>query len=234
MNEFRRCEAPRYTHNHSFEGIKNMASISKDPAGNRTIQFIAADGKRRSIRLGKVNAKQAESLKTKVETLASAVASKLPLDSETSKWLGEIGDELAAKLAAVGLMQERSSRDLGEFLDSYLESRKGESKPATVVTIERVIIDLKAFFGPSKPLREIDIEAAEKFKTHYLQRKLAPATTCRRLKNAGMLFKFAMRLKLISSNPFAEVRSSNSSATDRQHFISVADTEKLIAVANPT
>lgn len=211
-----------------------MASISKDTSGNRTIQFIAADGKRRSIRLGKVSAKQAESFKLKVETLAAAVATKLPLDSETSKWLGEIGDELAAKLAGVGLMPERSSRTLGEFLDNYLESRKGESKPATIVTIERVIIDLKAFFGDSKNLREIDIEAAEKFKTHYLQRKLAPATTSRRLKNAGMLFKYAARLKLISSNPFAEVRTSNSTATDRQHFISVGDTEKLINVANPT
>jgi len=195
---------------------------------------MAADGRRRSIRLGKVNAKQAEAFKLKVETLAAAVALKTPLDSETLKWLSEIGDELAAKLAAVGLMRARSSRTLGEFLDTYLESRKGESKRATIVTIERVIIDLKAFFGSSKSLREIDVEAAEQFKTHYLQRKLAPATTCRRLKNAGMLFKYAMRLKLIPSNPFAEVRSSNSNATDRQHFVTVADTEKLMAAANPT
>ena len=81
-----------------------MASISKDPSGNRTIQFVGADGKRRSIRLGKVNAKQAESLKLKVETLAASVATKLPLDSETAAWLGNIGDDLSAKLAGVGLI----------------------------------------------------------------------------------------------------------------------------------
>ena len=165
MNEFRRCEAPRYTHNHSLEGIKNMASISKDPAGNRTIQFIAADGKRRSIRLGKVNAKQAESLKLKIETLAASVASKLPLDSETSKWLGEIGAELAAKLAAVGLMPERSSRTLGEFLERYIVGRVGDSKPSTVVTIHQVAKDLKGFFGAGCALRSMTTEGAEDFKT---------------------------------------------------------------------
>lgn len=37
-----------------------MASISKAPGGRRTIQFVAADGKRRSIRLGKVSQRDAE------------------------------------------------------------------------------------------------------------------------------------------------------------------------------
>ena len=101
-----------------------MASISKDATGNRTIQFMGSDGKRRSIRLGKMNSKMAESLKLKVETLAASVASKIPLDSETAAWLGNIGDDLAEKLAGVGLMPQRQSRNLGEFLDAYLERRK--------------------------------------------------------------------------------------------------------------
>ena len=37
-----------------------MASIGKDPGGRRRILFVAQNGKRRTIRLGKCSQKQAE------------------------------------------------------------------------------------------------------------------------------------------------------------------------------
>ena len=43
-----------------------MASISRDKSGNRTIQVVCADGKRRSIRLGKMSQRVALEVKTKV------------------------------------------------------------------------------------------------------------------------------------------------------------------------
>ena len=49
-----------------------MASISKEPGGRRTIQFVGGDGKRRSIRLGKVSQRLAESVQVRVEHLAAA------------------------------------------------------------------------------------------------------------------------------------------------------------------
>jgi len=211
-----------------------MASISKDPSGNRTIQYIGADGKRRSIRLGKVSAKTADSWKLRIEYLANAVASRLPLDPETATWLRDIGEVLAAKLAKVGLIPPRSSRKLGEFLEAYLEGRKHDSKPATVVTIHRVVDDLCKALGRDTDLRSIGPEQAEGFKAFYQGKQLAAATIHRRLKSARMFFDRARKLKLISENPFAEVQAKNANPPDRQHFISIADTEKLIAVSNPT
>ena len=211
-----------------------MASISKDSNGNRTVQFVGADGKRRSIRLGKVNAKNAESWKLKIEHLANAVASRLPLDSDTAEWLGKIGDVFAAKLASIGLIPPRSSRKLGEFLDAYLEGRMTDSKPATVVTIRRVVDDLCKVLGRDTDLRAVGPEQAEGFKSFYQGKKLAAATIHRRLKNARMLFGRAMTLKLISENPFVDVQAKNANPPERMQFISIADTEKLIAVSNPT
>ena len=49
-----------------------MASLSTDPKGHRMIQFMAADGKRRTIRLGKVSRRQSESVKVRVERLVAA------------------------------------------------------------------------------------------------------------------------------------------------------------------
>ena len=67
------------------------------------------DGKRRSIRLGKVSHRQAEAVKLRVEALNAALISKCPLDNETAAWVAGTGDELAGKLAAVGLIPERAS-----------------------------------------------------------------------------------------------------------------------------
>jgi len=58
-----------------------MASISKEPNGRRTIQFVGADGKRRSIRLGKVSKHTAQGIKVKVEALVEASFSGSPLTS---------------------------------------------------------------------------------------------------------------------------------------------------------
>jgi hypothetical protein len=50
-----------------------MASISRDPNGNRTVQFVGTDKKRRSVRLGKASQKAAEHVQRIVEHLGSQV-----------------------------------------------------------------------------------------------------------------------------------------------------------------
>ncbi|MCI0704963.1 MAG: hypothetical protein L0241_28210, partial [Planctomycetia bacterium] len=103
-----------------------MASISTDPNGNRTIQFVGSDRKRRSIRLGKVPLKNAEAVQRKVETIIAAKLSHLPLDHETSDWIGKLDDTLADRLAAVGLIPPRERRvmpTLKGFTDGYISNR---------------------------------------------------------------------------------------------------------------
>ena len=46
-----------------------MASIAKDKNGTRRILFVAPDGRRLTIRLGKVSQRAAESVKYRVEQL---------------------------------------------------------------------------------------------------------------------------------------------------------------------
>jgi hypothetical protein len=49
-----------------------MASIGIDPNGRKRILFIARDGKRKTVRLGKVAQRQAEAFKLKVEKIIGA------------------------------------------------------------------------------------------------------------------------------------------------------------------
>ena len=60
-----------------------MASISRQPNGRKMIQFVGADKRRRSIRLGKVSMRKATAVKIKVESLVSAALSGHAVDDET-------------------------------------------------------------------------------------------------------------------------------------------------------
>lgn len=82
-----------------------MASIGSDPNGHRRILFMAGDGKRKTIRIGKATAKQAEAFKVKVEALVTGAFTNI--DDETARWLAGLDDAIYGRLAAVGLVPER-------------------------------------------------------------------------------------------------------------------------------
>ncbi len=213
-----------------------MASVSTDGGGNRRILFTHPDGRRKTVYLGPVPKKLAEAVKLRVEALVGCLAAKLPPDLDTAAWTAGVGDDLAAKLAAVGLVAERRSETLGAFLNEYTDRRRADSKGGTVITIERVAADLTGFYGPAVGLRDITEKRADDFRTHYLTRapKLAPATVHRRLKTARMFFAFAVRMKLVAENPFRDVSAPNALPAEKRHYVSVADAERLLDVCNPT
>ncbi len=105
-----------------------MASISKTGDGRRSIQFVASDGKRKTIRLGKVSQRIAEEIKVKIEVLAGAVKTGFPIDGETAAWLARIGDDLHARLAAVGLVPGRGrlgGMTLEKFQAEFIADHRG-------------------------------------------------------------------------------------------------------------
>ena len=131
-----------------------MASISREPGGRRTIQFVAGDGKRKSVRLGKVPQRVAEEIKVKVEHLNAALIVGCSPDNETVQWVRKLGDDLADKLAAVGLIPKRASAKLAEFLDAYI-TRRADVKPNTRRNLEAARNRLVEFFGTDRNLRDL-------------------------------------------------------------------------------
>jgi hypothetical protein len=134
-----------------------MASVSRDDSGRRTVQFLAGDGRRRTIRLGNVTQKNAEEIKLRVERINAARIANLALDNETASWVAGVGDDLAAKLAAVGLIAARRAAaavELGGFLEGYI-IRRTDMKPRTRINLDAAKARLLDFFGADKPLRDI-------------------------------------------------------------------------------
>ena len=207
-----------------------MASISKAPNGRRVIQFMAPDGRRRSIRLGKVSQRQAEAVKLRVECLAAAAISGHTVDDETARWVAALDDTLHGKLAAVGLIPKREAATLGPFLDNYAAGRT-DAKPASLVCLGHTRRNLVDFFGADRAIRTIGPADADSFKTYLVGLKLAPSTIARRLQYARHLFGVATRRKLIGENPFTGVSHPTGDVSARQRFIDRETTARLLDAA---
>ena len=205
-----------------------MASVSCDKAGRRTVQFIGADRKRRSIRLGKVSGKAADVVKNHVEQLNSAkIIPGATVPDATARWVADLDSALCAKLAAVGLVQRRKETTLGPFIDQYIAGRV-DVKPATREVWGQGRQGLVEFFGPDKPVREITAGAAENYKLSLIGEKLASMTIRKRLQFAKTVFRAMVKHRLIDNSPFAEIGIQVSMDPDRQRFISRGDTSKLL------
>ena len=99
-----------------------MASLTTRKSGSRSIQFVDADGKRRTIHLGKIDKRQATSIKGYVEKLADATLTGHAPDRATTAWLLDVGDRLQEQQVAAGLVQpSEDEHDKEEALGPFLE-----------------------------------------------------------------------------------------------------------------
>ena len=196
-----------------------MASITREPNGRKTIQFVASDEKRRSIRLGKVSLKQAQAVKLKVEDLlASSITGSTPW-RETSEWLADLDDGLHDKLASVGLVQRRGRSTLAAFIDAYTVERS-DVKETTRTVYKRVRRYLVDYFGADKPLRDITPGDADLWRLNLLDKGLAENTVRRSCGIAKQLFTAAVRRRLVRENPFADLVAAVKANAERFYFVS--------------
>lgn len=207
-----------------------MASISREPNGRRTIQFVAPDGSRKSIRLGKVAQRHAEHVRAKVEHLLAAKLTGHAIDAETARWVAEIDETLASRLAAVGLVPKLPKRNvatLDDFLSAYIDDRT-DVKPLTKRHLNDAKRRLVAFFGNDKPLEAITPGDTDEFRRH-LRRSLGENTVRRMCGRAKQFFRVAVRKRLILENPFADMVGCAVQANRaRDYFLSRDDAVKII------
>jgi hypothetical protein len=102
-----------------------MASISTDKkTGLKRILFFNANGERKTIRLGKANQRQAESIKCRIESLVATQIQGIVPDDDTSRWLArKAGHVMREMLAAVGLAEKPAQALLGAFVADYIARR---------------------------------------------------------------------------------------------------------------
>jgi integrase len=203
-----------------------MASIAREPNGRRRIQFMAADGSRKTIRLGKVSQRAAEAVKVHVERLVTVSITGAPIEDETARWVANLDAELSEKLARVGLIRATSHATLGAFLEGELA--KATVKGATTIFYGHTIRNLVQFFGVDKPLRTITPGDADDFRRFLVSEGLAPVTVARRVSLAKTFFRAAVRHKLVPTNPFDGVTGGPKSNPSRLRFITREVTQRIL------
>lgn len=199
-----------------------MATIGNDPNGRKRILFVAGDGSRKPIRLGKATTKQAEAFKLKVESLITAGITG-SMDDETARWLASLDDKMHGRVAAVGLVKSRTEARggtaLAAFIDAYIADRT-DAKPRTIINLKQARTDLVAFFGEQKPLCDVTPGDAEEFGRYLQRRGLATNTARRIIGRAKQFFRFASRKGKVTVNPFADMKTKvQASDAERDFFI---------------
>jgi integrase len=176
--------------------------------------------------LGAVPKRTTEAIKLRVEALLNAKITNTPVDRDTAAWLTGIGADLADKLAAVGLIEERDSSTLGEFTSSYI-NRRTDVEPQTRTNFSigrRRLID---FFGADCPLRKITPGDADAWLC-WLKENYAEATAGKSVKWAKQFFRAAVRSKLIPSNPFDDLKPPSMANEARKRFIDRSTINRVI------
>ena len=208
-----------------------MASMNIDQHECRRIQWTDSGGKRRTLRLGKIDDRTAERLKAKIEKLVLAQAHG-ELDDESTRWLARIEDRLHRKLSRLGLIAPREAGQLGPWIDQYLVERQS-LKPASRIKLGQTRGKLLAFFPADQRLRSITRAEASDWWAELVKQKLSLATMKIHAGNAKAFFNEAQRRGLISQNPFEHLASGPTSS-DTQEFISAETIERVLAACpNP-
>ncbi|HEX4128506.1 MAG TPA: site-specific integrase [Pirellulales bacterium] len=206
-----------------------MASLSLDKNGTRRLVFTVDGQARKTIRLGRMAPRDAERLKSKVQRLVTAVRTGSPPDEETALWASKLPDTMHAKLADCGLLPPRKQATLQQFLSDYIEQRRKDLKPSTLMQLEQARRRLVELFGAAYKLRDLAAGDGHRFRAYLLSLCMAENTARRLCGRAKQFFKEAHRRGLGDQNPFTEVVSAvKGSHSDRARFITRQEAEKVL------
>ena len=223
-----------------------MASISRGKNGCSRVLFENEMRDRKSLYLGKVPKRDAETVRVHVERLVNARIMNEPIPTSTAEWVAGLGGRMHQKLARAGLVESREVENqdapttLMEFLDWFDAERGKTRKDSTRVTWGNVRRNLIDYFGPDKRISKITEGDVESWQEHLKtvpakiggKKPLSSNTIRRRSGIAKQFFRAAVRKKWLKSNPFDVLESLNVRANrSRDYFLTREDCARLIDAA---
>ncbi|HEV3078803.1 MAG TPA: phage integrase SAM-like domain-containing protein, partial [Gemmataceae bacterium] len=142
-----------------------------------------------------------------------------------------VGDVLAEKMAALGLITRRvKARPLGDYLDHYIAGRT-DYKESTTKTIDQTRRLLVAHFGANLSLDKIKPADAENWRNDLRTKGYKPATIATHVKRAKQMFQHAVDSELLDRSPFAKLKPGQQVDKTREEFITHETVKSVIDAA---
>ena len=213
-----------------------MASVTKEKNSYR-ITWRDGDKKRRRIRVSGVNKRQAESIASRVQSIAGAKISGEPLDTATRAWLRELGDDLHSKLAEHGLVVARQRTTLKAFIDDFILRHKLDVSKRTVLNWEQTRGKLIEFFGEDVGIHDITDAEAEDWQSWLRKQRLqngklyAKATISGHTEKAKRFFNAAVKSRYIDRSPFSSLVAGSQVNDERNVYIPATELDLVIKQA---
>jgi integrase len=205
-----------------------MASIVNDPNGRKRLLFIDPGGQRRTVRLGKLNARQCETIKTRVEIVVGDLIAGRAHTDDVTRWLHELDGVLRKRFERAGLVAADGAvnatlRVLG---DKFFAT--ANVKPGTATTYGQARDSLYDYFGEDRPVRKVTNLEADEWRQSMKREGLAEATISKRVKVARQMWKRAIRWKMTAENPFADVKAGSQKNKSRAFFVTRETAYKIL------
>ena len=222
--------------NGKITAVASITKLGKGKQPARAIDFVdpTDNRKRKRIRLGIVQHRDAVEAKHRIEKLLTARVLNQSIDSETAMWLSGVSCEIHERIARVGLCEPRepeaTSPQLAEWITRYLEQRAPEIAAGSLQRIRQTGNRLEEHFGCVRPIDSISAADAKAWRADMLIEGLAEATARLHCRNAKSIFNEAVEQELIEKSPMAKLKSG-SVAANRDRFVTAEETQKLLEAA---
>ena len=209
-----------------------MASVNKDTKGWR-VEFTPPKGKRRQLRLGKISDKGAREIGRHIERIIESKKTGIAVPGDTDAWLARLPDALRTRLVTAGLVEaigHRTSSKLGAFLDEYIGSRS-DIKQGTRDHFNSARRWLEKHFGADRDMASVTAGEADAYRIWLGTCGQAENTARRLCSRAKQFFRAALRRKLITENPFGDMKKLvvGPSPERRVRFIDKATAARVLA-----
>ena len=162
-----------------------MASLHKERDRGRDgyrLRFRDQNNKQRSLWLGKVSRRSADTILRHVSELVRAARAGVNPETDSVKWSETLEGRLRDRLASCGLVtslarrQTEKFRNLGPFIGAYIAERT-DAKPSTITNYKHAKQWLVKYFGESILLADITPADSDRWQRFLNEGdKLAPST----------------------------------------------------------
>jgi integrase len=209
-----------------------MASLSPLPNSGWLLQFTV-DYERRSLRFEKMSRKNAEGVRGHIERILAAQQFGGILEAATQEWLLSVPEKFKARMRRAGLLGSREVLTLGQWTQLYIDQRE-DLGPTTKerLTYARTLLFLK--FKENQPLNSITPGDADQYR-NFLSNRFGDNTVRRQCARVKQFFRAAVRRKLITENPFGDMKNLTVRANKaRDYFVTEAEAKTVLAACANT